>query len=367
MKLTDREWKEFKICDLFVMEKDKKQVPTGAYINKDNLRKGKTPRITVTSTNNGIDNYWTSTHKNYRCFDNFISVSFLGDSFYHKYRASLDMKVHCLKTKDIELNENIALFISSCLKNNTKNSSYGNQLSSTDLPLKSILLPINAKGKPDYQFMEDYIKEIMRTKRQEYINYARKILAGGGGNRKINQPLVDKNWKAFRITDIFLSIQRGKRLVKEKQIAGMVPYISSTAMNNGVDNFIQYDERSMRKYSNCLSIANSGSVGSTFYEPFAFVASDHITHLKNKDFTQNIYLFIATLGNRLSQKYNFNREINDSRISREKIMLPTDDSGHPYYEYMEQYIKNMMLAKYNDYLQYVSNLQYENIQTYLIH
>ena len=127
-------------------------------------------------------------------------------------------------------------------------------------------------------------------------------------------------------------------------------------MNNGVDNFIQYDNHSMRRYNNCLSIANSGSVGSTFYEPFAFVASDHVTHLKNKDFKPSTYLFIATLGNRLSQKYNFNREINDSRISRENIMLPTDDNGNPDYEYMEQYTQNVMLSKYNDYLQYANNL-----------
>lgn len=53
-----------------------------------------------------------------------------------------------------------------------------------------------------------------------------------------------------------------------------------------------------------------------------------------------IYLFISTLTNRFSEKYNFNREINDTRISREKIMLPIKD-GKPDYEYMEQYMKNM--------------------------
>lgn len=171
--------------------------------------------------------------------------------------------------------------------------------------------------------------------------------------------MISKKWKAFKITDIFTDIQRGKRLVKEKQKSGKMPYVSSTAMNNGIDNFIQYDILKMRKYKNCLSMANSGSVGSTFYEPFSFVASDHVTHLKNDDFSKNIYLFIATLGNRLSQKYNFNREINDTRISREKLMLPVDDKGNPDYEYMEYYTQNKMLAKYKDYLQYmecVSNM-----------
>ncbi|EPZ58997.1 type I restriction modification DNA specificity domain protein [[Clostridium] sordellii ATCC 9714] len=62
-----------------------------------------------------------------------------------------------------------------------------------------------------------------------------------------------------------------------------------------------------------------------------------------------VYLFIATLTSRLSGKYNFNREINDKRISREKIVLPINKLGNPDYEYMEQYIKNIMIDKYEQY------------------
>lgn len=153
--------------------------------------------------------------------------------------------------------------------------------------------------------------------------------------------------------DIFPSIQRGKRLIKDNQISGNVPYVSSTAMNNGIDNFIQYDSKKMRKFKNCLSVANSGSVGSSFYEPFEYIASDHITHLKNDKFNQYIYFFIATMTNRWSQKYNFNREINDPRISREKILLPVNSNDEPDYIYMEKYIKNIFYKKYSDYLKYV--------------
>ena len=161
-----------------------------------------------------------------------------------------------------------------------------------------------------------------------------------------------KKWKEFFITDIFPTIQRGKRLTRENQQEGNIPYVSSTAMNNGVDNFIQYNPSTMRKYNNCLSIANSGSVGSSFYEPFEYIASDLVTHLKNKSFSQNIYLFIATMTNRCSQKYNFNREINDSRISREKILLPVNENNEPDYKYIEDYMQNIILNKYNEYIQY---------------
>ena len=203
--------------------------------------------------------------------------------------------------------------------------------------------------------MEQYIKNLTFKKRKKYIDYAEKII------KRIKkheiEPLKSKKWKEFFIVDLFPSVQRGKRLIKENQKEGNVPYISSTAMNNGVDNFIQYDASKMRLFGNCLSIANSGSVGSSFYEPFNYIASDHVTHLKNINFNKSIYLFIATLTNRLSQKYNFNREINDSRISREKILLPVDSNNKPDYEYMEKYIQNKMLQKYNAYLSYLKNLK----------
>lgn len=163
--------------------------------------------------------------------------------------------------------------------------------------------------------------------------------------------LTDREWKAFYIVDVFDTIQRGKRLKTADHLVGNIPYISSSALNNGVDNFVSND-KDVRKFSDCLSLANSGSVGSCFYEPFEFVASDHITHLKSKAFNKYHYLFLATMIGRLSQKYNFNREINDKRISREIILLPINDKGNPDYAFMEEFIKEREVVKRKQYLDY---------------
>lgn len=164
--------------------------------------------------------------------------------------------------------------------------------------------------------------------------------------------LNDREWKPFFLTELFPVIQRGKRLKSENHIPGEMPYVSSSALCNGVDNFISNTEK-VRIFSNCISLANSGSVGSSFYEPFSFVASDHVTHLKNEKYNKYHYLFIASIMNRLSQKYNFNREINDNRISREKIMLPIDTEGNLDLDFMEQYIKereSQLIKKYKDFI-----------------
>lgn len=165
--------------------------------------------------------------------------------------------------------------------------------------------------------------------------------------------LSTKEWKEFYLTDIFPQIQRGKRLTKSKQIDGTIPYVSSTSYNNGVDNFIS-NKKNVRIFSDCLSIANSGSVGSSFYQPFEFIASDHITHLKNDKMNKYIYLFIATMTTRFSEKYNFNREINDNRISREKIMLPVDKNNEPDWKFMEKHmieLEEIKRAKYQIFIE----------------
>lgn len=515
LKLDNVEWKVFKIRDIFEVFEGTNgiQTPTGAYIKKDNLYKGDTPRITVRDTTNGIDSYNYSDDKNYRTFKNFISVSFLGSVFYHPYEASLDMKVHALKIKNKDLSSNIAKFLIRTIKNNTEMSSYGNQISSTDLAQMRILLPVDVKNNPNWQFMEDYIKQeqkdiaekivdyyekkiideanilldleevewrlfqidkIFDVKKVEgkpinnyengniayvtissenngitnFVNYTElhiskrnaisvdpvagtafyhdydfvgrgfsgssinllyndnlnnlnskfvcsaiekvsKVKASYGlhfnGNRLKSAKILlpsDKNdepnwhymtnfikklehetaskvldyiyiyrlaickerefnlesieWKEFYLNNIFNLIQRGRRLTKRDQFEGNIPYISSTGFNNGLDNFIGNTDN-IRIFNECLSIANSGSVGSTFYHKYEFVGSDHITALKIDKATENIYLFLATQLRSLEIKYSFNREINDRRIRREKIILPAKDDK-PDYDFMNKYI-----------------------------
>lgn len=154
----------------------------------------------------------------------------------------------------------------------------------------------------------------------------------------MSNKLVKKEWREFFVSEIFTKIQRGKRLTKGNQQNGEVPYVSSTAANNGVDNFIG-NSKGVRIFENCLTLANSGSVGSTFFHHHTFVASDHVTALILERPNKYIYLFLSGIIRRLEEKYSFNREINDKRIQREKILLPVNSDGLPDWQFMEDFIK----------------------------
>lgn len=174
----------------------------------------------------------------------------------------------------------------------------------------------------------------------------------GGGNYRLNSV----EWKEFYLNELFEDIQRGKRLTKSNFINGKIPYISSSAESNGVDSFIG-NGKNVRVFNDCLTLANSGSVGSTFYHPYTFVASDHVTHLKNINFNKYIYLFLASIIKRLGNKYNFNREINDNRLKREIIVLPVNDEGNINYPFIEDYMKSLEIKMINKYLKYLEKQQ----------
>lgn len=178
-KIDTSEWKEFRIKDLFETQKkgNKLQVPTGASVPvQDLLEDGATPRITVTGSNNGIFGFYDYCGKNiadYRVFNNFVSVSFLGTVFYQEGNATLDMKVHCLKPKGITLNKYIGRFLVGAIRASLRESSYSDQISSTILPEMTIMLPKDKTGQPDWVYMEEYMRKV-EEKAKNVLNHFEK-------------------------------------------------------------------------------------------------------------------------------------------------------------------------------------------------
>lgn len=177
--------------------------------------------------------------------------------------------------------------------------------------------------------------------------------------------LNDRKWRAFNVTDIFDHIQRGKRLKNADHIPGNWPYVSSSALNNGVADWIKPTENS-RVFGESISLANSGSVGTAFYEPFDYVASDHITSFHLENGSKYIYLFMAACLEKQKHNFSFNREVNEARLKRLRIMLPVNDKGQPDYDFMSDYEQELLEKKKNYYLKYVhsvlAKLEYVKIQ-----
>lgn len=340
MELSSKKWKEFIIDEIF-------NVYTGTDLIISKIKTGEIPVVSHTANNNGIA-CWTKEIPNRTLFSYKTTISLADRGNFVAYVQPHDFYIGT-RVKALEFKKPVPyeamFFIAQQINKQSVKFSYGYNACDNINRMK-IMLPINEKEEPDFLLMESYIKKVIISKQKRYNDYVLKQIENL--TYKEIKGLEEKEWDEFFLIELFPNIQRGKRLTKANQEVGTTPYVSSTAINNGVDNYIS-NIKKVRIFENCLTVANSGSVGAAFYHPYKFVASDHVTHLKNKDMSMFVYLFISTMINRLSEKYNFNREINDKRICREKIMLPINNDSKPDYEYMEQYIKNIMIDKYNCY------------------
>lgn len=74
--------------------------------------------------------------------------------------------------------------------------------------------------------------------------------------------------------------------------------------------------------------------------------------------SDTVYKFISVILERLEEKYSFNREINDIRIKREKLLLPIDKDGNPNWFYMENFIKNIEQKQIKNILNYLDEYIY---------
>lgn len=345
--MNDKEWKSFILSEIFDISSTNSGIDKNKLKNKD--IDGDNPYITRTDKNNGIDGFITE--QDYELNNgNVITIGLDTQTvFYQPHSFYTGQNIQILTNG--HLNKYNGLYLVNLLKIVLEKFNWGgNGATLTRLKNSRILIPINNEGQPDYDYMENYMKKRENELIERYTEYIKIESTNWGGANRLTQI----EWKEFYIKDIFEDIQRGKRLTKANFIDGNTPYISSSAESNGVDSFVGNKEK-VRIFENCLTLANSGSVGSTFYHQYQFVASDHVTHLKNNNFDKYNYLFLASVIKRLGVKYNFNREINDKRLMNEIIMLPITETGEINYEVMENYMKCLEAKIINKYLDYLKN------------
>ena len=344
LDLKNKEWKEFLICDEFDVKNSKAYHKTNL---KETVRNG-ISYVTRTNLNNGVESI---VKKQDFKINKPNTIAFGAENatfFYQPNEYITGNKMYFIQNQRI--NRHSGLFLQLAINKSIENCGfgYGKGLTGTRVQKRYISLPVNEKGEPDFEFMEAFMKQKEQEKFQEYNEYI-SIRIKDLKDFKTVEPIEEKKWAEFFLKDIFKEIQRGKRLKKADHQKGKMPYVSSTGSNNGVDGYVGNKEK-VRIFSNCLTIANSGSVGACFYQPFKFVASDHVTKLKNDNFNEYTYKFISSLVSRLGIKYSFNREMNDTRIKKEKILLPVNDQNQPDYDYMENYMKQLEYKKLNEYL-----------------
>lgn len=166
--------------------------------------------------------------------------------------------------------------------------------------------------------------------------------------------LNEKEWEEFRIGQLF-DVSRPKARNKDDYDMGDTPFVASGAMNNGVMKCCKTQVDEELDQGNCITV--SPVDGSSFYQPMDFLgrggAGSSILMLRNDSLNLFRGEFMARMIQQTCSKYNYGHMGNKDSIKRERVMLPIDNTGEPDYAYMEQYAKNIMLRKYEQYLDFL--------------
>lgn len=325
--LKSTNWKEFIIGSLFNITRGKSV--SKIKINKNLISSNGVEYVTRTKQNNGVEFFIINNgiFKKYK--GNALTIGAeTGESFYRQKEFITGNNINILRNN--KLNNFNGLFIKKCLDLELKiKFNYGRGASINRLKKHLVKLPAK-KGKPDWIFMENYIKLIYKKAETEYT---KKPLI-------YKKYLLDiKRWKEFNITNLFYltgSKTILKRDLESRYNAGIYPYITTKSINNGTAGHYNY----FTEEGNVLTI-DSATLGHCTYQEKNFSTSDHVEKLIPK-FKLNKYIaiFIVQIMNEEKYRYNYGRKCSQDRLRMRSIRLPAKN-GKPDWTFMENYIKSL--------------------------
>lgn len=320
-------WVKFKVGDFFIATR-------GTSIKLQSLDSGSIPIIAAARYNCGIAGFYNINPQ----YKNSITISCngvgCGSTYYHDYEFAITGDAIVLQDK-ISIPNGAKAFIAAVYdKYFNSKYSYTDKCSAAKVEAEMIALPTKS-DKPNWEYMESYMKNIMQEseKNIEKLN-----------NIHNSKKTIDiLGWREFSLggDNGLFRIVKGTRLTKANMKDGNINFIGSSSVNNGITNHISNLEHIHP--ANLITVSYNGSIGEAFYQEKPFWASDDV-NVFYPNFKQSfeIAMFLIPLIRKIGQKYKFVDKWKLEDMCNDKITLPINGNGEPAWDYMENYMKNIM-------------------------
>lgn len=179
--------------------------------------------------------------------------------------------------------------------------------------------------------------------------------------------LAEREWKKFRMTEIFKMCNGFYNTKPMESEDGDIPFIGASAVNNGITSWHRLEDiesapkagNADRKKGknqpieqkifegNCICVTNDGSVGYAHYQEMPFTCSHSVNPLYSHPgmgWTMNKYnaLFLCGVIEQERFRWAYGRKWRPSRMRDSFISLPVNSEGEPDWVFMENYIKGVM-------------------------
>ena len=129
-------------------------------------------------------------------------------------------------------------------------------------------------------------------------------------------------WQEYRLDELFDSIAQGRRLKKQDQVSGKLPFVMAGVTNTGVVDYVGNEVRIFPKNSLTVDI-----FGNVFYRSYEYGMGDDTGAYWNTDNRISKFgmqYIAATMQKFMTGKFDFGRKLRSSQSLDFKIQLPTN-------------------------------------------
>ncbi|QUY65780.1 type I restriction endonuclease subunit R [Helcococcus kunzii] len=341
-KLQNVEWGEYRIGDLFKIEK------TSSF-NSDKLVNGNEyDYITRTSYNQGIlQTTGFINEENINLAGNWSLGLLQMDFFYRKkqwYSGQFVRKVIPL----FNLKSNAIPFFTTVL-NSLKPNLLNVLIRDVDDTFLNSEIKLPTKNNQiDFEFMESFVAEL-----DAYLNVT------GLKDYKLNDEEINAidnlekvKWHEFKMGDLFERIKtnklpyKAKELPKEPKDNYILPLLTSSFMNQGLNYYAPETNATVLK--NVISIPSNSDVYRSYYQSreFSVLSDAYAIEWKNKEIelSPNGYLFAVSCINKVTDLpiYSYKNKLGGWNVVKNKyVKLPVDSNGEIDFNYMENFTQGI--------------------------
>ena len=337
-KLRTVKWGEFKYKEVF------NRIEQGRRLKKDDQIDGTIPFVMSGTTNAGVVNYISNPVASFP--KNAITIDIFGNTFYRNYAFGAGDDTGVYWNDATAYSSNAMLFFAVAMQKSMMGRfSYGKKLRSSQSENFTMRLPATIDGKIDFDFMESFIAEleaerIAELEAERVAELSAHLTVSGLDNYELsnNEMAIIERYKKhqipfseFEFIKIFNNIKQGRRLKKDDQLPGDIPFVMSGTTNTGVIGYISNPVARFPKNSITIDI-----FGNSFYRNYDFGAGDDTGVYWNteKEYSRTCMLFFAAaMGRALRGKYSYGKKLRSSQSIHFKMQLPTKD-GKPDYDAM---------------------------------
>ncbi len=256
-----------------------------------------------------------------------------GSAKYRNYKYGGDDHIAVVHTEKIA--DGAVKFITSAIHKTSYAGQfdYSRNFYAKDADTLNIQLPING-NLPDFDFMNSFIAKLEAERMAKLDAY---LVATGlkdytltAEEQQVLNGFEQGNIKFddFSYKSIFNQIAQGRRLKKDDQISGNIPFVMAGVTNTGVVNYISNPIASFPKNSITVDI-----FGNTFYRSYSFGAGDDTGVYWNTQttYSKETMLFCTTsMQKSLANKFDYGNKLRSSKSLNFKMKLPIKDNKPDY-------------------------------------